>query len=397
MDRGPALLNRLRVGSVLMLVMMLEPPTAHSQRSEGALMPKPGDDFSAYRVDSDVFGWNRDFTEMGALGMEVRRYPKGKQRGEAFLLVFDIGAVEPKHNVHSIYITQADAPHAPLPIADVRDKMWAVDFQYRNMWPKRPKRKHFKGAMTVEPIWEFVETKASVCQPAVGFIMRHKGQSRFLPLQRLTITAPCNILQKTDHRVYWAKRDLAAVMIRFDFSPNEINEMSARYPLSASWKQGKRLNIVALLDDAHQGSGKSEVLKAAGNIAQVRFERTDRSTPQGVEFRKAHRYLALRFARLLRIPLGQEINEGPDLRVIMTSTEPSPAEDGSAFLSPQRTQGSNTPPLDPRSQGSGPSFSRSPNSTGLSAPWPSAPRRRATPKSETKTEAQAEYVDKFEP
>ncbi len=57
------------------------------------LLPQLDADLSAHRVDTDIFGWNKDFTEMAAIGSDIFRYPKGKQRGEAFLLVFDIDSV----------------------------------------------------------------------------------------------------------------------------------------------------------------------------------------------------------------------------------------------------------------------------------------------------------------
>ena len=80
---------------------------------QGALMPKPGQDLSAHRVDTDVFGWNKELTEVAAIGLDVKRGVRGEQRGEGFVLVFDIGQVVPKHNVHVLYITQAAMPHDP--------------------------------------------------------------------------------------------------------------------------------------------------------------------------------------------------------------------------------------------------------------------------------------------
>ena len=37
----------------------------------------------------------------------------------------------------------------------------------------------------------------------------------------MKMKAPCANLRTTDVRTYWAKRDLSAVMIRFDYSPDE--------------------------------------------------------------------------------------------------------------------------------------------------------------------------------
>ena len=64
---------------------------AGSAAAQNALMPEVNADLSAHRIDCDVFGWNKDFTEVAALGLNLVRYPRGKQRGEGFLLVFDVG------------------------------------------------------------------------------------------------------------------------------------------------------------------------------------------------------------------------------------------------------------------------------------------------------------------
>ena len=65
--------------------------------------------------------------------------------------------------------------------------------------------------MDIEPIWEFVED-AGACTPAVGFLMKWKGQVRYQPHLRMKLSADCQLLRYTDHRTYWGKKDIGAVM-----------------------------------------------------------------------------------------------------------------------------------------------------------------------------------------
>ncbi len=207
-------------------------------------VPTIQQDLTAYRADSDVFGWNRNFTVMGAIGSEIQRYPKGKQRGEIFMVIYDIGSVIPKHNVHVLYITQADMPHDPLPIDDVRDKMWGIDHQFQKMWPRRPKRKRPRSAMHVETLWYIQKIGENKCSPWIGFALRFGKKLRYQVHQPTKLRVSCGLLEYTDHRTYWGRNDIAGVMIRFDHSDHKENESSTRIPFTVAWKLGKEVRAV---------------------------------------------------------------------------------------------------------------------------------------------------------
>jgi len=157
------------------------------------------------------------------------------------VLVFPVGSVEPEFQVISTRVTQAALPHNPEPLLDIRDRMWSVEYTFQRTYPKRCKLKQPKRAMKIEPLWEFVEGDG-VCTPAIGFLVTWKGQTRYQPHLRMKLEADCELMRYTDHRTYWAKKDLGAVMIRFDWGPPK-NESSVRFPLAASWKLARPLNI----------------------------------------------------------------------------------------------------------------------------------------------------------
>ncbi|MEO0814322.1 MAG: hypothetical protein AAFY60_15780, partial [Myxococcota bacterium] len=145
---------------------------------EGLMVPDENRDYSAHRVDADVFGWNKDFTQVGCIGLDLYRRPNSEQNGESFLLVFDTDSVKPVHNVQTLYNTAAPNPENPPPLMDVRDRMWGIDVVFQRLWPKRPKRKWTKGYMKTEILWEPVPVGDGRCEPAVGFLLKWKGQSR---------------------------------------------------------------------------------------------------------------------------------------------------------------------------------------------------------------------------
>jgi hypothetical protein len=310
-------------------------------------------------VDADVFGWSKDFAEMGALGSEVKRFPRGKQRGEAFLLVFDIGSITPKHNVHVLYITQADMPHDPLPIDDVRERMWAIDYQYQNMWPRRPKRKWYRGAMKIETLSVLDKVQPTVCQPAVGFVMQYKGQWRYQPHQGMKIEAPCSNLRTSDVRTYWAKKDLGAVMIRFDYSP-DASEQSIRIPLSAAWSLGESLRITLRTDRPRNHPATVRLLESLGRYGRVDLEVDgDATGPARVACDEEHRYAALQIAHdlggELSAPIQTDDADAPEHRAhlvvrVGSGDEPAPDDSGATgggAPTPARRPSSPGTPKDP--------------------------------------------------
>ncbi len=322
---------------MLVAGLVLAPATTLGQGSGAppggqAEMPDINADLTAYRIDSEVFGWNKKFTEVAALGSEVRRGKHGEHRGEMFLLVFDIGSLISKHNVHVLHITQAALPHDPIPLEDVRNRMWGIDVVFQNKWPRRPKRKHFRGAMTIEPIWESVDLGEGVCQPTIGFMLSYKGKRRYQPHQQIPdIKAPCDHLRMKDQRIYWAKKDLGAVMMRFDYSPTD-NEISFRFPLSASWNLARTVQLVLRAPDP---ANKAAVRKTLSVYGPVKKERGGSGAGWHVAFRgRGLIYLAHRIAAQIGgLVVDGEPPHGVDILVSAATLETEP-RNGSAASAP---------------------------------------------------------------
>ena len=180
---------------------------------------------------------------MATFIINVRRGPRGKHRGAGFLVVFPVGSTTPVRRVKVTHITQAPVPDDPLPIIEAKDRLWAIDFSYQQLWPRRPKRSHFPGAMRIEPIWQKVEVEPRVCQPAVGFLLHYRGQTRYQQHTLLKTKAACVNLRHTGTKTYWAKRDLGAVMMRFETSEPGVGEQSIRFPISAAWDLAKAVRL----------------------------------------------------------------------------------------------------------------------------------------------------------
>jgi hypothetical protein len=313
---------------LLAAVVALSPSVALGQGSGApaggqAEMPDLDADLTAYRVDCDVFGWNKSFTEVAAIGSEVRRTARGAHRGEAFMLVFDIGSTVPKHNVHVLKITQAALPHDPIPLEDIRGRMWGIDFVYQRKWPKRPKRKRPKGAMKIEPIWESVEIEPDICQPAVGFLLAFKGQRRYQQHQMVPdVRAPCNHLRLTDTRIYWAKKDLGVAMLRYDYSATD-NEVSLRFPLSAAW------NLARPVDFVLRAPANRPETQAAKKILSVYGEVTIEPAEPASSWIVAHAPEYLQLAHRIAAQLDGHVTETPPpagITLLIARSEPQPQE-----------------------------------------------------------------------
>lgn len=245
------------MGRVAAILILFASVVAHAgdvrirpgQSLEGVVVPEGPQDWSAHRVDADVFGWNKDFSEVACIAMDQYRKPDSEITGESFLLVFETDSVKPLHNVHSLYDTAAPNPEDPPPLMDVRDRMFGIDVVFQRMWPKRPKRKRPRGAMKVDMLWEKVPVGESRCEPAVGFMLSWKGESRFVPHQRLSdIRVSCDILRLTNNRTYWGRKDVAVVMPKFEYGSRPQNEHSFRYPVSARWDLARPLDILVKSD-----------------------------------------------------------------------------------------------------------------------------------------------------
>lgn len=288
-----------------------EPPN----RLPRADVTKPGEDLSAHRIDADVWGWSKDYKKMGVIGSDVKRTEDGAHRGWTFVMVFEVGSTEPEFKVISTRVTQAALPHNPEPLYDVRDRMWSVEYNFQRTYPKRCKLKQPRGAMSIEPIWELIEDDGA-CTPAVGFLMKWKGQTRYQPHQRMKLAADCELMRYTDHRTYWGKKDIGAVMIRFDWGPPK-NEASVRFPLAASWQLGRALKLAVhgsdprAVRDQLMHYGKVEVSAAGpeGHGWQVQYGADDLV------------YLAHRIAAQIKATVSKtKAPEGLDILVARTAT-----------------------------------------------------------------------------
>jgi hypothetical protein len=235
------------------------------------LVHDQGDDLSASRLDCEVFGWNRAFTEVAAVGADTRRGPRGKHRGEAFLLVYALGQGLPIHNVIAHNITHPDLPHDPIPIDDARDLTWVIENSYLDMWPRRPKHKRPPQGMQVKLIWDPLQVKNGLCTPLVGFSLHWHGMSRFQQFMPVDMQVDCRNLRQTDSRVYWGKADVAAAMVRFDFPLREANERSARFVVSAAWRMARELNIVVIGQANVPPKLRRQVMQELRQLGAVHF------------------------------------------------------------------------------------------------------------------------------
>ena len=285
-----------------------------------AEMTQPGDDLSAHRIDADVWGWSKDYGKMAVVGSDVKRTEDGAHRGWTFVMVFEVGSLEPEFKVISTRVTQAALPHNPEPLYDVRDRMWSVEYNFQRTYPKRCKLKQPKGAMSIEPIWELVEDDGA-CTPAVGFLMTWRGRIRYQAHQRMKLTADCELLRYSDHRTYWGRKDIGAVMIRFDWGPPK-NEASVRFPLAASWQRGRPLTI------AVRGSRPQTVRDTVSSYGEVEVD----AAAGGGEGWRVHYgaddlvYLAHRIAAQIGGTVARERAEGADIAVVRAQEPAERAE-----------------------------------------------------------------------
>ena len=234
------------------------------------VIPPANTNHSAYRLDAEVFGWNKDFSEVAAVGVETIRGRGGGHRGEANLLVYEVGKTLPLHVVIAHTITHADLPHEPVPIEDARDLTWAIEDSFLGMWPHRPKHRLPSGGMGVEAISEVEPVGNSLCTPQVGFILTYQGQRRFQPFAPLDMHVRCANLAQTDSRTYWGSREVAAVMIRYDFAASHHNEESARFVVSAAWRLGRALQAELVTEVAPAPGVATSARRLLQRFASVR-------------------------------------------------------------------------------------------------------------------------------
>lgn len=218
------------------ITVIVRTATAHAQN---ARVPGPNEDWSAHRIDSEIFGFSTDYKEMAAFATDVTRGPAGEHRGLGMLLVFDVGHTTPKENVHVLFITQAANPEAPVPLEPAHERLWAAAEEFPAMWPRRVRKKPKPGDMSIEAVPFFVPVGDGLCTPFVAFALVHQKQRRVQPAKPLKLRASCQALRLSDAQRYWTTPTLGAVGVRFDSGPSEQNEVSVRFPISVSWKTAR--------------------------------------------------------------------------------------------------------------------------------------------------------------
>ncbi len=273
-----------------------------------AVLPRGNENLTAMRVDSEVFGWNKEYTEMASVILEVYRDPRGAQSGEVAVVVFPIGSTVPVYNIHMIDVSQNARPHNPGALDTVTDLAWAAGDGSQKMWPQKPIHRRPKNGMQILPLWEYTPIGDGICSPSVGFMLRMNGVVRYQPHILITMKSACEYLKYIGARIYWAKADLGAIMIRFDYTPNEENEHSFRYPLSVAWKNALPVHMqlrtsmpinhpqVKKIRSRFEQFGKvTTILDPNANSRMIRF--------------KQHAGLAREIAKILEIPHTEEISE----------------------------------------------------------------------------------------
>lgn len=311
------------------------PPPLHNP----LIIPVAGQNLSAFRLDTEVFGWNTAFTEVGAVAMEMARDPEGAHRGETYLLVYPVRSTTPKHNVICHFITHVALPDNPVPLETAGDYMWTIEFSYQQMWPKRPKRRRPKNAMQVTPLWAPMPAtepnrpaqanpkavqppleqhrRTGTCRPWVGFRLRRGQEVRLHPYRPVDLTARCDLLSLTDSRTYWGTDTVAASMVRFDFNASPTNEESARFVVSSVWEEARRIQFVVAPSTPLAPKAKAGFAAVLGDWGAVRFRPPHSATaerlPQTITIHAAEQWLPM--ARALALDL-----DFPDATVVADDT-----------------------------------------------------------------------------
>jgi len=280
------------------LALLLLAPAAHAGGPSG-LVPNGYSDHTASRIDTEVFGWNRDFTQVAAVAVNVNRNVRGGQRGQVLLVVWGVNSLRPLENVEINIISAAELPHDPVKLDEAKDKLGDIDYNLGHQWPRRPKKTRPDGWMTVETIWDPIQTGRD-CQPAVSFVLTKGGETRFQAPQIVSdIKADCSQLRMTHVRTYWARPDLAVAMPKFEWSPSE-NEMSFRQPVSASWDRARPLHF--LVRSATPRDARTQrAIDTLSAYGEVRVEPAQKSAASGIAYSNDMNVLGLRLANRLAL------------------------------------------------------------------------------------------------
>lgn len=303
----------MRVALFVVVAALVAPGLSFAQNG---IVPNAMTDHTATRVDADVFGWSTDFTEMAAVALTTHRNARGGQRGQVLIVVWNVGSIEPIHSFEASVITAAELPHAPIPVPEAKDKLDNVDYNMGSQWPMRPKKIRPNGWMTVDTIWDPVKLGPNDCAPAVAFVVSNGEDVRFVPHTRVPdIKAPCDQLRMSHVRTYWAKEDLAAVMAKFDWSPDD-HEISFRQPFAVPWRSARALRFL-VRSDAPNDARTMRVVRALGLYGKVRVAAgSAAANSNSITTTPQLKLLGERFAKELGIQLASGPAEG-DIDIVV--------------------------------------------------------------------------------
>lgn len=407
-------------------------PAAKQVHRADLLVPSAEQDHSAFRYDSEVFGWNKDFTEVASVSMEVVRGPMGRHRGEAFMLVYPLGSWLPKYNIICHNITHVDLPDNPVPMEQAEDYLWVIETSYQNMWPKRPVRRAKRGYMRVTPLTAFLpedfklpapppeppaaphhdapalvqaaraqraaEARAerapllleapgvaaqnpeARCRPWVGFVLDWHGRRRLQPFVPLDMGARCGVLRRGEAaRTYWGRPDVAASMVRVDFAARETNEESGRFVASAAWALGRtpRLEVHGLALGLAQRRQLAQTVREMGGhlLLRPRASAGDAATPIRVRGPRAWLAWGAMLAEAARLPVARYVvDEGQADVLRWEPAGPHDAEAPAAWTAPPPGASGDGGETDGPAGVSAPNGDAAPGADGAEAPTDAAPR-----------------------
>lgn len=335
---------------------MLVAPQARG-KDTGLIMPRAGADLSAYRMDVEVFGWNRSFTEVASMALEVARGRGGTQRGEAFMLVYPVGGSLPLYNVICHSITHPDLPDNPLPLGTAGEFMWGINYAWQASWPKRPMHHQPSGGMAVRPVMLPLPEEATAkgtagsitqaghaldaqhsCSPHAGFVLHWHNERRVMPFVALDMAARCDLVQQGDSRIYWGRKDIAAAMLQVNFNAQPNNEESARFVVSAAWPQARHITFVALGGHPLPKPMMHALTQATAQYGALRERRGPAGSQAGtrlveVRARAAWMPLAQHVATVLGADDAARTTSeqlGDDIVLVFGSTPPAPSPEAPA-------------------------------------------------------------------
>lgn len=208
-----------------------------------AQVPTGKEDFTAFRTDCEVVGWSSDYKDLAMTVLEVVRDRYGEQLGEMLLMIYPVGSMEAFQSSHHLLVTQEPRPFDPAPLETAEDRMYGAGHRAEHQWPRKPGKTRPRGGMRIETLWESHQIEPGICAPSVGYILHWKGQTRYQVHQLLKMRSKCENLKLADERWRWAKNDLAADLIRFDYTSDPENEFSIRFPVSVGWTLAKSISI----------------------------------------------------------------------------------------------------------------------------------------------------------